>query len=94
MNKLKYQEELERIYDKNQLTRRVKSFFKEQASEEFYKTLEQYEIPEVFALDAITQMAIHKRATVPTLVGCLRHHTGDDQETANLLEKCVNAKLF
>lgn len=91
MNMLEKQQELERIYDKNQTNSRIREYFKEQATEEFYQVLVTHNLSEVFVLSMLTQMVLHKRATVPTLVGCLRHHCSNDQEVADTLERCVAA---
>jgi hypothetical protein len=87
-----HQAELERLYDKNQLLRRVREEFKKY-KDMLQETLSKAELPEDFAFDLLAQMAIHKRATVPTLVGCLRHHCESDQETANLIERAVDAQF-
>lgn len=84
--------ELEKLYDKNQLMKRVRQAFKENQSINFPACLENANIPVDFGIDLLAQMAVHKRALVPTIVGCLRHHFESDQETANMLERAVNAR--
>lgn len=86
------QRELEELYDKNQLMRRVRQAFKENTSINFPACLENAGIPVDFGIDLLAQMAVHKRALVPTIVGCLRHHLDSDQATANMLEKAVNSR--
>lgn len=44
-------------------------------------------LDEEFAIDVLSQMILHKRTTVPTMVGLLRQHfKGDHQTTAKALE--------
>lgn len=91
--KLDHQQELERLYDKNQLMRRIKEVFQGFVPFNFSEHMQQHEIPEDFGFNLLAQMAVHKRATVPTLVGCLRHHCESDQATALMLEQAVQANL-
>lgn len=61
----------EDLYNKNQLNRVMRQQFddpwiKEQCA--------QHELPPAFTIDALAQMAIHRKATLPTLVGILAHH--------------------
>ena len=92
--KWEHQMELERLYDKNQLMRRIRGAFKECEEINFAELFQRAEIPEDFGIDLLAHMAVHKRATVPTMVGCLRHHCESDQAAAALLEKAVNARFL
>lgn len=92
--KRQHQEELEKLYDKNQLLKRVRQMFKDFEQVSFAEYLTQNEIPHDFGFDLLAQIAIHKRAEVPTLIGCLRHHCDSDQTTARMIERAVNANLL
>lgn len=91
--KKEHQLQLEQLYDKNQLMKRVRQAFRDCAPIDFAELIQKAELSEDFGFDLLAQMAVHKRATVPTLVGCLRHHCKSDQETAHLIERAVNAQL-
>lgn len=89
-----HQKELEELYDKNQLMPRVRQAFRDFKRLDFAKAIREANLPEKFGFDLLANMAVHKRATVPTLVGCLRHHfEGNDQATANALELALAARL-
>jgi hypothetical protein len=89
-----YQLELEKIFDNNQLFSRVRTAFRNAQAINFKEMMNKHEIPEDFGFDLLAQIAVHKRANVSTLVGCLRHHCDDSQATADLLEQAVKAKLL
>lgn len=86
------QMELEQLYDKNQLMKRIRSAFRE-CEVKFTEFFKKNDIPEDAGFDLLANMAVHKRATVPTLVGNLRHHFGSAQEAATMIEKAVNARF-
>jgi len=84
--------ELEKLYSKNQLIPRIKEEFK--ASEiPFQKHMEEQGIDIEFGFNLLVQMALHKRATLPTLVGILRHHFDNSQATADALLKASEIGL-
>lgn len=90
---LQSQREIEQLFHKNQLMPRLTESFRESKTP-FAKAMAQQEIPEAFGFACLVQMALHKRATVETMVGVLRYLCkGNCQATANLLEKCVLARL-
>jgi hypothetical protein len=93
MNQAKkdHQLELERLFSKNQLMRRMREYFN---TDIVIKHAEHYGVPADFAVDAMVQMALHKRADVPTMVGCMRHHCDKAQEVADLLRKCAEIDLI
>lgn len=84
---------LEQLYDKNQLMPRVRQAFKDCERLNFEQIMNGCGIPSKFGFDMLAQMAIRKRANVPTLIGCLRHHCEKAQEVANLLEVAVANNL-
>lgn len=57
------------------------------------QTIERSGLDTEFALDLLSQMALHKRATVPTLVGLLKGHHPSLQSTADALEAAARADL-
>lgn len=88
-----HQIELEKIYSKNQLMPRIRSEFKNSKEFDFVKYMEHVNIPVDFGIDLLTQMVLHKRASVATLVGCLRHHFKDSQMTADMLLRAAEVDL-
>lgn len=84
-----HQLELEKLYDKNQLMPRVRQAFRDCERLDFAQLMSELNIPDKFGFDMLAQMAVRKRANVPTLVGCLRHHCETSQEVASLLEIAV-----
>jgi hypothetical protein len=92
--KHEHQLALENLYDQNQLLPRMRRAFKECVAVNFRVMMADAEISEAFGFDLLAQIALHKRATVATMVGCLRHHFDSAQETARVLERAVNAGLL
>lgn len=89
-----HQLELENLFDKHQLLPRVRQAFQQSKQVNFHAMMESSGVPEEFGWDVLAQIAIHKRCNVPTMLGCLRRHAPSVQETADLLELAVNAKLL
>jgi hypothetical protein len=92
-----HQLELERLYDKNQTVSRVRNEFMECQDVDFEGYMLEREINPDFGFDLLTQMVLHKRTTLPTLVGILRRHFEPEpdasQRAANELFKCADADL-
>lgn len=88
--KVAHQIELERLFNKNQLIPRIRKEFQDASFGEF---IEAAEIPIPFGLDLLVQMVLHKRASLTTLIGCLRHHFQDSQLTADMIYKAAEADL-
>lgn len=84
---------LEKLFSKNQLIPRIKAEFND-PKQGFIPHLEEQGIPVAFGLDVLVQMAIHKRASLPTMVGLLYHHFDDGQATADMLVKAAEADLM
>lgn len=93
ISKFEHQLLLEQLYDKNQLFPRIREAFSQSQQIDFKSIFKEHQIPEKFGLDLLAQMAVRKRAEPSVLIGVLRHHTGDSQETAALLERAVEANL-
>lgn len=89
-----HQIELERLFSKNQLMSRIRAEFAECKDADFKAYLKEREIDEAFGIELLAQMALHKRADLPTLVGCLRHLCDSSQECADWLLKCATADLM
>lgn len=91
---LESQFELERLYNKNQTLPRLRGEFR---VPEIVSHCQEKNIPVDFAIDLLSQMVLHKRATVSTLVGLLHKHFGtnteDLQRCANMLLKAAEADL-
>lgn len=92
------QSELERLFNKNQRTKRIKTEFD---IELFHTMCDNANIPRDFCLNLVTQMVIHKRTNASVLIGILHHHFEFDtdgetrsrnramQATADALEAAI-----
>lgn len=87
------QVELERLFDKNQTVARLRYEFASCEDFDFAAAIEAEGIPVKFGIDLLAQMALHKRADLPTLIGVMRHHLNSAQLTADMLLKCAAADL-
>lgn len=92
----KHQFHLEKLYNKNQTLQRIRQEF-EDSDLDWVGYFKQQRIDEEFGFDLLIQMALHKRTTLSTMVGILRHHfeplKNASQLTADMLHKCVLADL-
>lgn len=95
--KNRHQIELEKLYSKNQTVARIRKEFLECSDVNFPAYLAHYRIDTDFGIDFLVQMALHKRTSLPVMVGILRHHfsglAAASQLTADLILKCVEADL-
>lgn len=89
--KLQHQMELERLFNKNQTLTRIRKEFT--AYPQFIEQMEKHHIPVPFGFDLLTQMALHKRCDLPTLVSILNTHFNNVQLTTDMLLKCAEADL-
>lgn len=91
-----HQIHLEKLYNKNQTLQRVRKEF-EDSDLDWVGYFQQQRIDEEFGFSLLVQMVLHKRATLPTMIGILRHHfeplKNASQLTADMLHKCVLADL-
>lgn len=92
-NRVAHQRELEKLFNKNQLMPRLRQEFQACKDFDFATYMLDKGIPLDFGFDLLAQMALHKRADLPTMVGCLRHHFNDSQLTADMLQKATEADL-
>lgn len=82
---------LEEKFSKNQLLPRIRKEFTDDP--DFMDFLKSIPVPEAFALDVVVQMALHKRADLPTMVGLTRYHYGNAQAAADMLLTCAEHDL-
>lgn len=88
-----HQVELEQLFNKNQTIPRIRSEFQNCKDADFGSYMLEKEIPLPFGFDLLTQMALHKRTTLPILVGILRSHFDDSQLTADMIRRAAEADL-
>ena len=91
--RMAHQIQLEQLYSKNQLIPRIRREFEHCEGFDFTAYMEKNKIPIPFGFDVLTQMALHKRTSLPTLVGILRHHFDDSQLTADMILRAAEADL-
>ena len=92
--KIQLQMDLERAFNSNQLIPRIRKEFTDFKEFDFAEYAESRGIPERFAIDVLTQMALHKRCTLPILVAIMNNHLGNAQATVDMLELCARADLM
>ena len=89
-----FQIEIEKLFHKNQLFPRIKAEFVNSKEVDFLGFFKSESLNEEFAFDLLVQMVLHKRASLPILVGCLRKHfDGDCQKTTDELLKAAKVDL-
>lgn len=91
-SKMKTQINFENMYAKNHTIPRIKEYF---ISCNIHIFLDSVDIPREFGINLMVQMALHKRASIPVLVGLLMRHTDADlQKAADYIEKALQANLI
>lgn len=88
------QKQLEREYSNNQLMRRMRKEFNDCKSPDFVAYFEHKQWDVDFCIDAMVQIALHKRADLPTMIGTLRHHCATAQDVANGLLNLAIADIM
>ena len=95
--KMLTQIELEKLYSKNQLLPRLYKYFevelKERSGLDLTKFMELNNIEPELGFSLLVQMALHRRTTLPTMVGILRHQYHDAQDVADAILKCCEVDL-
>lgn len=95
--RIELQLELEHLYSKNQLLPRIKKEFMECQEFDFVAYMKEHGILPELGIDLLIQMVLHKRTTLPILVGILRRHfeplPNASQLTADMLYKCAEVDL-
>ena len=86
--------ELEKLFNKNQLIPRIRKEFADCKEENFMEYIHECGIPVLFGIDLLVQMVLHKRTTLTTLIGLLRHHFDDSQKTADNIYLAAEADLI
>jgi hypothetical protein len=92
-DRLAHQVELEKLFNKNQTVPRIRQEFQNCKDVDFASYMLEKEIPLPFGFDLLTQMALHKRTTLPILVGILRSHFDNSQLTADMILRAAEADL-
>lgn len=96
MDMIEFQIEMEKLFSNNQLMPRIRREFTN-AEFNFRKHMHTHGIDTDFGFDLLVQMVLHKRATVPVLVGVLRRHFAQQpnpsQVAADMLLKAIEADL-
>lgn len=86
------QESLERLFDKNQQTKRLREVYDiEDLTIHYNKSNLSDFISKEFCIDLCVQMALYKRARPSTLIGILYHHFDINEDRAVAMQKCANA---
>lgn len=92
-----HQLELEKLYNKNQTLTRIKREFQTCTDVDFSAFMMQEGIPQSFGFDLMTQLVLHKRTTLGTMVAILRHHfepaPDANQQTADMILKAAMVDL-
>lgn len=78
------QKQMEKLFNKNLAKDRIQ-YELLKADFDFKACFKDIGIPEKFGLAMLTQMILHKRADVPTLVGLLHHYAENCQQAADYL---------
>lgn len=89
-SKYKHQQELERLYSKNELMPRMRQFFVDMGAENDFNALN---INPKFGITVLVQMALHKRCNISTLVGLTIQYFNTAQETADQIKKLIDIGL-
>jgi len=90
---MQHQVELEKLYNKNQLISRIKAEFTNCEEVNFTDIFTQNQIPIDFGYALLVQMALHKRAPLPTIVGVLRSLCETAQEVVQYIIKMCELDL-
>jgi len=86
------QEELELLFDKNQLNKRIREEFDVPEFDKLYKNSGiDPKISKDFCINLCVQMCIHKRTTASTLIGILYHHFDIGAGRTQAMQECADA---
>ncbi|MCW6831724.1 hypothetical protein [Salmonella enterica] len=91
---IEHQKQLETLFNKNQLIPRMRKEFEDSEEIQFTKYFEHIGIDPKLGIDAMVQIALHKRADIPTMVGSLMSHSQDAQYIADTLLKMAEHDCF
>ena len=90
MSKYKHQQELERLYSKNELMPRMRKVFEDCGAKDI---LEALNIDVKLGMAVLVQMALRKRCQLTVLVGLVRKYMPTAQDAMNEVKKCIDAGL-
>lgn len=85
--------ELERLFNKNQLIPRIRKEFTDCKEVDFRDIFMANQIDEDLGFALLVQLALHKRCSLPTMVGILRHHMDDPQDIVDQIYRACVADL-
>jgi len=96
--KIAHQIELETLYNKNQLLKRVRHEFTSNKQVDLHAYMNARSIDPEFGYDLLVQLVLHKRTSLPTMVGILRRHAdrrefGTLQSVADMILRCCEHDL-
>ncbi len=91
---IEHQKQLETLFNKNQLLPRMRKEFEDSEDVDFKAFAKYLNVDYKLLIDAMVQMALHKRADLPTLVGSLMSHSGDAQYITNCILKMAENDCF
>ena len=90
MSRYKHQQELERLYSKNELMPRMRKFFTDMGAEDDFDALN---IDPKFGITVLVQMALHKRCSISTLVGLTLQYFKSAQEAADQVKRLIELNI-
>lgn len=93
MHKRTHQYLLEELFYRNQIKTKLRSVFSDTSKVDLLTVPVSSGLPEKFVLDFLSQIALHKRADLPTMVGLLKGHFDSMQECADAIYKAVELGL-
>lgn len=91
--KQQHQIMLEQLFNKNQLLPRIRKEFLDSEDYNFVGHIEHLGLTREFGIDLLSQMVLHKRTNLPTLIGTLRNHFSDAQQCADAILKAAVGDL-
>jgi hypothetical protein len=95
---MQQQIELEKLYDKNQTTKRLRFYFETEVLQRHALDLGMFldlnQIPRDFGFSLLVQISLHRRTDLPTMVGLMRHHFKSAQEASDAILKCCELDML
>lgn len=88
-----HQLELETLFNKNQTLQRIRHEFTSCKTFDFESYMTTNGIDPNFGFDLLVQMVLHKRTTLPIMVGILRRHFDTLQEVSDAILRCCEIDL-
>lgn len=92
MDKTNMQMQLEAVFDKNNLMPRIRKEI--ESTPELVELTKKAGLDLKFGIDLMAQMALHKRASLPVLVGALRHHAPSAQAVVDMIHTAACGDLL